>query len=354
MGIYRSNLSLRTLLLLLVLLGAPLSARCDTLDDSARELAGKIAAALPAKENVSCEFRNASSLQPDEVGRIDEALKTALQCEGSPEQTNYTATTRILVTLSENLNNFVWAAQIRRGDTSQIVFTMSPRPRENAVASSALPITFRSEKFWEGPEEILDAVEVTPSNDAGMLYLLQPGGLMIRKRGANTEFKIEIPLVQVATRTPFGLVQVEATCQPPDSSSCVVVILNGYFCSIALEKRTVRECHKPGPFSPNDPMPPVILHDAIYPKGRSEPRTPLSNYCGAEIGFGTGAGDFTEPDFVEAYEWRGATYVPLSNELNFPGPVMALHIVGRVPTAIVRNLKTGNYEAYRLSISCAQ
>src|SRR5580704_17793002 len=156
MGIYRSNLSLRTLLLLLVLLGAPLSARCDTLDDSARELAGKIAAALPAKENVSCEFRNASSLQPDEVGRIDEALKTALQCEGSPEQTNYTATTRILVTLSENLNNFVWAAQIRRGDTSQIVFTMSPRPRENAVASSALPITFRSEKFWEGPEEILD------------------------------------------------------------------------------------------------------------------------------------------------------------------------------------------------------
>ena len=133
MGTDRSNLSCRTLLLLLVLLGIPLAARADTLEDSARELAGKIAADLPAKENISCELRNVSSLQPEEVARIDEALKTDLQNEGFPAHVSSAETARILVTLSENLNNFVWAAEIRQGDASRVVFTMIPRPRENVV-----------------------------------------------------------------------------------------------------------------------------------------------------------------------------------------------------------------------------
>ena len=138
MGTDRSNLSCRTLLFLLVLLGMPLAARADTLEDSARELAGKIAAALTAKENVSCEFRNVSSLQPDEAGRVDEALKTALQCKGSLEQANFAATTRILVTLSENMNNFVWAAEIHHADAAQVVFTIVSRPQAQYRSHSAV------------------------------------------------------------------------------------------------------------------------------------------------------------------------------------------------------------------------
>jgi hypothetical protein len=69
MAANRLSLSSRAILFLLVLIGIPSAARSSILEDSAKELARKIAAALPAQENVSCEIRNISSLQPDEASR---------------------------------------------------------------------------------------------------------------------------------------------------------------------------------------------------------------------------------------------------------------------------------------------
>jgi hypothetical protein len=43
----------------------------------------------------------------------------------------------------------------------------------------------------------------------------------------------------------------------------------------------------------------------------------------------------------------------LSDFLQLPGPVIALQLSEAAPRAIVRNLQTGNYEAYRISIMCA-
>ena len=350
----RSKFSFCTLLFIFVLAATPIATLGDTLDDSARELARKIAAALPTGENVSCEIRNISSLRSDEAQRIEQALTADLQNNGVPTQTTGSAKVNIVVTLSENLKNFVWTAEIHHGDTSQVLLTTGPRPHENRAASSAMPMTLRSEKFWEGPEQILDAFEETTVNDAGTLFLLLPDGLVVRKKGADSSFKIAIPLAQAATRTPFGWVAGENACRPLEFSPCVALILNGYTCAIALEIHALGECHQPGPLGARDPMPPLVFFHPNYPPGRSKPFSVMSIHCGAQIEFGTGTGDYTQPDSVQAFEWRGAAYVPLSNELSFPGPVMALHVVDRAPTAIVRNLETGNYEAYRLSITCAQ
>jgi len=351
-GTDRSKLSCRTFLILFVLMATPMAARSATLEDSALNLAGKIAAALPAHVNSSFEIRNVSSLLPDEVARIEEALKAGLQNKGVPTQASSSAPPNIVVTLSENSKSFVWTAEMHQGDFSRVVVVTLPRLLENRVDSNSIPITLRSEKFWEGPEQILDAFEETASNDAGTLFLLQPDGLVIRKKGADPTFKVEIPSAQVARRTPFGSVQGENACRQLELSPCVVVTLNGYICTIALETRAVAECHLPGPLGARDPVDPLLFFPRTFPRGRSEPLTETTSHCGAEIQFATGTGDYTQPDSVEAFDWRGATYAPFSNELSFPGPVMALQVLDRVPTAIVRNLETGNYEAYRLSITC--
>jgi hypothetical protein len=350
----RSKFSFCTLLFIFVLAATPIATLGDTLDDSARELARKIAAALPTGENVSCEIRNISSLRSDEAQRIEQALTADLQNNGVPTQTTGSAKVNIVVTLSENLKNFVWTAEIHRGDTSQVLLTTGPRPHENRAASSAMPITLHGEKFWEGPEQILDAFEETTVNDAGTLFLLLPDGLVIRKKGADSSFKIAIPMAQVARRTPFGSVHGENACRQLEFSPCVVVTLNGFICTVGLATHTVVECHGPVPLGARDPVDPLIFFPRTLPRGRSEPLTEMTSHCGAEIQFATGTGDYTQPDSVQAFDWRGPDYIPFSNELSFPGPVMALHVVGRVPTAIVRNLETGDYEAYHLSISCAQ
>jgi hypothetical protein len=348
------NLSYRTLLFLFVLLGAPMAARCDTLEGAAKEFAHKVAAVLSLRERVAIDIQNLSTLTPEEVDRVSKAFSRAMQDSGFSVSLNGGEAIHVSVTLSENLKGFLWSAEIVQGDASRVVLIAVPRILDDRLVSNSMPIVLRGEKFWEGPEQILDADEATSSTDAGTLFLLQADGLIIRKKGTDSSFKVEIPTAQSATRTPFGSVQGESACQLLEFSPCVVVTLNGYICTIALETRTVGECHGPRPLGARDPVDPLIFFPRTFPRGRSEPFTEMSSHCGAEIQFGTGAGDYTQPDSVQAYDWRGATYVPFSDELSFPGPVMALHVVDRVPTAIVRNLETGNYEAYRISISCAQ
>lgn len=354
MGTDRSNFSCRTLLFLFVLLAAPMAARAVTLEDSARDLAGKIAAVLPAKENVSCEIRNVSSMQPDEVARIEEALKADLQNEGFPAHAKSAATAGIVVTLSESLNNFVWAAEISQGDASQVVFTIIPRPRENAVASSAMPITFRSEKFWEGPERVLDAMVVNSSSGDSLLLLLTPVSLLIRKIGRDEVSIVQIPTTEPTTRDlAAGMTQ---------SGNKVTVRFLGQTCSFDLDARKLAECHPSE--DPNRPTGHVYENLSLevlrpIPDDFWGRIAPVENSCRTgPVYVSSGSGDYTKPDTVRLFESTLTNGVvvqnPLSDYLHFAGPVMALHSNGTAPRAIVRNLETGNYEAYLFSITCAQ
>src|SRR5271169_302693 len=97
----RSTLPLRAILFLFLLIGIPRFVRSSTLEDSAKELAEKIAAVLPAGENISCEIRNLSSLKPGEAARIEQALKAELQERGI-RLTSSGAAITVVVTLSEN------------------------------------------------------------------------------------------------------------------------------------------------------------------------------------------------------------------------------------------------------------
>jgi hypothetical protein len=337
-GTDRSNLSCRSLLFLFVLLGAPMAARSATLDDSARELAGKIAVALPAQKNISCEIRNVSSLQPDEVARIEEALKAELQKEGISTQASSSATASAVVTLSENLKNFVWAAEIHQGDASQVVFTTIPRPQENRAISSAMPMTLRSEKFWEGREHILDAAVVAMPNSDRWLVLLVPEGLSLRKLDGGPIVTIPVDSFQTKSRSPYGALL--------NTENPLKVLLDPNICTVSLDPPSLRECQ----------VSPKLVTLTMIP-GRGQV-TGIRSGCdaGSQV-LSSGPGDFAEPDSVQAFEWHDRTPVAVSDEVNFPGPV-SFHRISNfeapVATAVVRNLQTGNYEAYRLSISCGQ
>jgi hypothetical protein len=351
-GIDRSNLSYRFILILFVLLGAPMSARSGTLEDSARDLANKIATILHSPEDVAFEIQNLSALTPRQVGRVSQSVLSGLQESGFKISSNAPGITRVSVTLSENVKGFLWSAEISRGGVLRVLLTEVPAIFEDRPVSNSMPILLRGEKFWVGPEQILDAMELTTSNNAGTLLLLQPDGLIIRKKDADSSFKVEIPAAYVATRIPNGSIQSENACQVLEFSPCVVVILNWHICTIALQTLTVGECHVEAMPSGRDfPYIPNLFVPRTFPPDRSE-FTEMSGHCGTHVRFATGTGDYTQPDSVQAFEEQWSTFDPLSDVLSFPGPVVALHVTDRIPTAIVRNLQTGNYEAYRISITC--
>lgn len=348
----RVTISRRAIFFLFVSLGVPSFVRAATLEDSAKELAREIAAALPAQVEISCEVRNVSSLEPGEVSRVEQALKAELQDRGV-RLSEKGADVAVVVTLSENFENLVWTAEIHKGDTSQVVLLAAERFSGNHAVSSAMPVTIHSEKFWEGPERILDAGEISDGAGKSWLVLLLPDGLRIQDKQAGVTSTTEIASLQSSSRDPWGNLNVE-----PIGKS-IGVFLAPRVCTVNLEPLDWSACLSPAgaPGAPPPGRTPVMFD--IAPGGPPPPGKgtliDMPPVCGGANEFlATGARDYTQTDSLQVFQAGSSGAVAVSAELDFPGPITALHATSATPRAVVRNLTTGNYEAYRLSFSCGQ
>ncbi len=352
----RSTLSCRAIFFLLVLIGLPSVAISGTLEDSAKDLARKIAAALPSTENVSWEMRNISSLRPEEISRIDQALKAELQDRGIRAASGITTTNApitVLITLSENFKNLVWTAEIHQGETSRTILTTVERTSINRAFSGSMPVTIRSEKFWEGPQRILDAGEISNGSGKSWLVLLLPDGLLIQDEQTGYSSTIEITSMQGVSRDPWGNLKFE------EIGNSVAFFLSPRVCTVNLETRAMNDC-LPGEGSAGGPSPsrfPVIFD--IAPGGPPQPgrgtEIEMRPVCGGANQFlATGGRDYTQTDSLQVFQAQAGGAAAVSTELDFPGPITALHAPSDTPRAVVRNVTTGNYEAYRLSFSCGR
>lgn len=359
MAANRFTPSRRAVLFLLFSLGFPGLSHPATLEDSAKDLAAKIAAALPPHESMSREIRNLSSLPPGDVTVIAQALDAGLEEHGlgvHPVTTGSEVT--VVITLSESFKNLVWTAEIHKGDATQVVLVSAERSTENRAPSAAMPATIRSEKFWEGPERILDAGEISNGAGRSWLVVLLPGGLRVQDKQSGAMVTTEIKSSQSASRDPWGNLNVQPV------GNTVGVFLAPRMCTANLETLDFSGCLSPEPSSgpPVGRMPAIfdLAPGGVPPPGKGT-LIVMQAVCGGPSQFlATGARDYTQTDSLQVFEEKpgsggasGATAI--SAELDFPGPVTALH-AGPVasPRVVVRNLTTGNYEAYRLSFSCGQ
>ena len=139
------------------------------------------------------EIHNSSTLSTEEFNRIDQELKSGLQTWGIGTSEFHAGMTRVVVTISQNLQGFVWTAEVHQGENSQVIFAITA-PLENRIASSAMRMTIHGEKFWEGPERIVDVTFVFLPNLEQRMVLLVPEGLIITKveRGAAVK-RVQFP-----------------------------------------------------------------------------------------------------------------------------------------------------------------
>jgi hypothetical protein len=344
--------SCRVLLFLFVWIGIPGRAASATLDDSAREFAQKIAAVLTSKENISYEIRNLSSLQPGEVARMEQSFKAEMKDRGITFVSSGGPIT-ILVTLSENFRSLVWTGEIQQGNAPLVILLEVARPSENRTLPANMPVSIHSEKFWEGPERILDAGEISDGAGKSWLVLLLPGGLRILDKQSGASSVIEIISNQSASRDPWGHLNFEKIANE------FAFFLAPQFCVMNLATHNFGGCSA-DPHSAQYPIPsqPPVMID-VTPSG-TQPGKGTEIFisrpaCGGANQFlATGARDYTQPDSLQLFEIKPSGAAAISAELNFPGPITALHASSEVPRAVVKNLSTGNYEAFRLSFSCSQ
>jgi hypothetical protein len=348
MALERSKCFRHALLVLFVLIGIPSAAHSQNLEDSARELARKIGAALPAGQNVATEIRNNSSLQPGDVAHVEQALKIELQERGLGLSATGDAATVVVVTLSENFKELLWTGEIRQGDISRVVMVAFDGFAQNRITQSTMPVSIRAEKFWTGPQHILDAGEASDVGGMSWLVLLLPDKIEVHEPHGI----LAIDFLPVVSRDPQGNLDFGR------DGKFVGLFVAPQMCRVDLDRRQLSGCARTdGPETPLGGRSMPVMID-LAPAGPPQPGKGTEIAMGAVCGgvnqfLATDGRDYTQTDSLQVFEGTSGGAVAISAELNFPGPITALHAVSGTPRAIVRNLTTGNYEAYRLSFSCA-
>jgi hypothetical protein len=161
----------RAAALLLVLLFVPLLWGTDWKAPQ-EQLAEKIIA-VTGPGAISLEVTNRSSLSHADVDRIRQGLSAQLASLGArfvnPDQANAT----VQVSLSENIQNYVWLAEIHQG-TNEPSVVMITTPRSDSLASTqdVSAMAIHKTLLWSQDSRILD-VAILSGNPQQMLVLDQ-------------------------------------------------------------------------------------------------------------------------------------------------------------------------------------
>ena len=331
---------------------------------------------------------------------------------------NLPTVTGVRISLSESFQDFLWIADIVTGQAHSVVFVSVPKSAVPAASAVSAAITLNKQFLLSLPDPILDA-RILPASGtvAQRLVVLQPervalfsqingtwqiqgqatiqhdhpwprdirGRLNVGRGGGVADLPGTICEVVLAD-------SVTLTCKPGSEPWTSfgqgslqgrgnIVPNRNFFNSPPNEGTfahggTVNTNIPPGFYSfatlggQNDPTYAfsTLLDGRVVLSDPKAKKMKWFTNWGSDIagmatncGHGwqllvTGAGDWTVPDTIQAFEFPDLQRVAVSSTVNFPGPVTALWSTGDPSTAIAvsRNMKTGMYEAYSLTLSCGR
>lgn len=372
-----------------------------------QELARKIAAAT-GPGAVALDVANRSSLIKKDADEIGRGLRVQLEALGvravNPEQ----AAATVEISLSENLQNYVWVAEIHQGAGEfSVVMVSAPRLDPVLFVREPAPMTIRKIPLWAQEERILDVAVLEEASGPSHIAVLDPENVALyRFTDGRWQQEQLLPLTHARTwpRDMRGRLFVR-------QDHLFDVYLPGVFCRssggvpLAL---VCRDSDDPWPlssqfalggfFAPTrnfftGVLSPGIGKQASTAKFYSAAPVPRPTYTlwifaavdggvhlldgitdqSARLNWGsdlvtvktscgsgwqilaTRPGD-NSADSVLAYEFPDRDPVAVSQTLDFAGGITALwtEAQGASAIAVSHNRETGNYEAFRLAVVCGQ
>jgi hypothetical protein len=361
------------IVLLAVLFFLATLASAQDLDSAARELARRIAAET-GRQDLALTVRNSSSLSEAAVARVTGVLETQLGVR-APRPGIERVT--VNVTLSENVQSYLWVAQIPQ----DVLMLSVPRPNEPVVASARW--TIQKRLLWEQEKPILDA-----GMSESILIVLDPGSVSFYRERQLTQ-SLPVQSTRPMPRDPRGRLIIDR-----DSFR---VFLPGMVCRGSIRPAPAMTCaESAGPWPLDggsgaelaagrnyfvEPRLPAFFSTAtvtgkrlvmgvdgrahIYDgtlrevgqvSGWGSDIAAVDSGCGGERQMlATRPGEGSEPDSIQLYDVAaGRVGVAVSDPATFPGPVVSLWPSERTgeAVAIARSAETGRYEAYSLAITC--
>ncbi|MFB3915917.1 MAG: hypothetical protein ACE14M_04270 [Terriglobales bacterium] len=370
-------------------------------------LAERVADKVGAGSAITFTLRNVSSLGASEVAGVREEILKQLQARGMTVVPESRAEAEVAITLSENAAGYLWIGETRLAHSSPgVVMVRVPRNQPAVTAYSGPSVVLRKKLLWSQPdgEQILDAAPFNVVAGPGVL-LLTPSrfALYVLYSGKwQDEFSLPLPASRAApvSRDPRGRITVGRGFS---------VYLPGRRCSSVNQPQLRMDCvesddpwplgsgetlqafYAParnffngtlaGPLAGGKTVSPFFSAARVQENGTElwllagidgrirffngvndtaasfgnwgSDITSVKTGCGAgwQV-LATRPGGSAETDAAQAFEIVGRQAIAVSDPVDFPGPVTALWSRDNEATAVARNVKTGRYEAYSLSLDC--
>jgi hypothetical protein len=391
----------------------PPAATAATADEdansAARELARKTVALAGKGETLLVIWRNVSSLGPAEWNQARAAFEAALKESGgrlSDAAGTPPAPFEARLTLSENRTQYLLVEELRKGDDRQV--WIASWKRTGPLSLTAPAITLEKNLVWEQDEPMLDV-----AFPAGAMLVLSPSRLTLYTRqAAQWTAKHSVPLAparpwprDLRGRLRLNSATVQAylpgmlcggtvdaaldpglslTCRPSEEAWVLESGSRALLLGAFAPARNYFDGRVTSQSGQRKTIAPFYSAAAVEEQGRTlwllamvdgrtqmfdatlDPLGALSAAWGSDLA-GAGArcgggsqvlatrpGDGTVLDAVQAFAIVDRAPAALTAPAEFPGPVVALWSSGGAAAmAIVRNLATGKYESYTLTISCS-
>ncbi len=351
----------------------------QTMAQAAAQLAARISSLLPRRSIVSLETQNLTPLPSAEWLSFRKLLQDELRKAGfetaGVERAATPPESRVRVTLSEHARGLLFVAEVFTQDNRQIAMLRSMPP---SLIAARPRVAVTAKALWTQPEPILDVLLA----DSGSLMLVLGTNQVASYRltgdkwtpSATASLVLPRPMPRdargrlEATADGFRAYLPAATCQGTWLPELRLTCVNGTASWPGTGVRWVADRN----VLESDAMKAPFYSSAgglfAMADGRVEDRSGqavagsegwgsdiagVMDPCGAPAAV-IAAGSNDEREEIRVYEMDGQA-APVSAALPLPGPVTALWPAeSSQATLVIRNLQTGQYEASRLALACAQ
>ena len=385
---------------------------------AAKFLADKICSAVGDHASIFLEVKNISTLSAADVAIARSSFEGELLKRGARLTPAQPADAEVRITLSENLQDFLWVAEIRHGEARDTAMISVPRAKLGAHPEAPPELTIQKEFILQQQAPILDIAVISIESMGGVsrerVLRLDPSQVAIDDvYGTNQEGKTQSQeaAVPFAHSEPWPR-DLRGLLQP--NGGQFKAFLPGIECIVGVQPALTLSCQpsaNPWPLSMSQDSPAMApfaprrnyFEGLTFPSAQgNKMTTPFYSRAyqpgGAAAGIfaelngetrivhgdqgssttipGLGSdilmlqsdcgsgwqllvtkpGDWTVSDSVQAYQVTNSQPIPVGRAVDFEGPVTALwpSVSDKMAYAIVHNLKSGLYEAYRLSIACSR
>jgi hypothetical protein len=317
--------------MLIFFLARPCVATQDNaFEDALRQLADRVAAISNLHGPVRLEIQQDADL----VVNIGTDWQDMLRSELDKRHLNTTveASAPLLrVALSETPTQIVLAANVRLADRDEVRLISFARAALRTADAPVVPVRVERKLIFESDDKILDAAWLPAGPDSGIALLTYRSGEWTALRlnaGGEIIQTIALPLETAhASRDPHG----ELNAQGNEEE----VQLPGKSCKFSWAAAGDVKCHASKP----------IWRDAAI----------LAPPCDAgQWKLVANGKDWTTAEVLQVVPQGAVRNGSAPLLADFPGPILNVNQRETSSSALVttRNLRTGNYEVYKITLAC--